>query len=78
MSGIRREPIYLRTEVWHAVELISQARTRRLASGFVTTEDVAESLLCEVIASKFPQLLEYQRELNELEAKFIATLEEEK
>jgi len=79
----REKPTYLTTEVWRAMWVLARARTAR-ASGdepgverhFTTVDEMVDLLLRQVIKDKYPQLLDHQRRIDELEKKLIGELGE--
>ena len=70
---IRREPTYLTTDVWRALLLI--AKTRVTEQGLAMTPDeLADTLLREVITERYPRVFEHQKAVTKMEAELIATL----
>jgi len=79
----RDKPTYLTTEVWRAMWVLARARTARAGENepgverhFTTVDETVDLLLRQVIKDKYPQLLEHQRRIDELEKKLIGELEE--
>jgi hypothetical protein len=71
--SIRREPVYISTEVWKACWLIARAKTETRPN-VVTTDEMIDTLLREAIAEKCPELSDHKRDVDELDKKVIATL----
>lgn len=65
--NIRREPTYLSTEVFRACWLLAQSQGR-------TADEMADTLLRELIAEKYPQISQAQKQIHKLEAELVTEL----
>ena len=76
--SIRRDPIYLSSEVWRALWVLAQARGSRTDSqGFqimATPDEVADEFLRESITKKHPQIFEHQKEVRKMEKALIKAI----
>ena len=75
--SIRREPTYLSTEVHDALFLLGQAKSGTDSQGlhhFVTPDEMADTLLREVILQRYPQLFEHGKAVHKLAQDLIKTL----
>ena len=74
-KSIRREPTYLTTTVWKALWLIAQAHGKKFdAQGFEqlrTADEMADELLGELIAEKYPEVLEHMKMVSAAEKSLI-------
>jgi hypothetical protein len=76
--NLRRDPTYLSSEVWRALWVIAKSRGKRTdAQGYevlTTPDEVADDFLRELIKEKYPQILEYQKQVTKLEKALIETI----
>jgi len=74
----RREPIYITTDVWKVCSLLAQSKGRvtddQGLSRTVTVDEVADTLLRELFAEKYPQIAVFRKQIKKLEADFIKEL----
>lgn len=83
---IRRDPIYVSTEVWRWLRLLSKAEpvpenantsydtiTRR-----ATPDQIADQILRQAIREQYPQLAELQKAMDDLEGGIIQALIEQR
>ena len=73
--AIRRDATYISTDVWKALLSIAQAKSDLSnCEHIVTVDQLADDLLRETIAGKFPQIAEYEKEARKLETDLKAKL----
>jgi hypothetical protein len=71
--NIRKETIYLTTEVWRALWMI--AKSRDDGAGNISTPDcVADKLLREAITKHYPQVFQHQKQVEQLEKELLENL----
>lgn len=72
---IRREPIYISTDVWKACWLIAKARSapasEETGARIETADAIADELLRATIKEKYPTLLDYFKKADKLEKETI-------
>jgi hypothetical protein len=71
---IRRDPIYLSTEVSRALWILAHARSPEDGSRIMTADEMADTILREAITQKYPQLLEHQKRITKMEAELVKSL----
>jgi hypothetical protein len=76
--SIRREPTYLSNDVWRALWLLAKARGGQTDEQGLTkiasADEMADSILREVIKEKYPQLLEHQKAVDRMEKELIKAI----
>lgn len=73
--SIRKDPIYISTEVGRALWLLSKMETSIATDRpIMTPDEIADRELREVIKSKWPQLFEFQKETEKREKTLIESL----
>ncbi len=71
--NLRRDPIYLSSDVWRACLLI--ARSSSTEGHMATADEIADGLLRNVIKDKWPQLFQHQQQVAKLETELLKTLQ---
>jgi len=77
--NLRRDPIYITSEVWRALKLLANRdaiRTTAERTEIATVDGLADSMLRETLKSKYPQLFEHQKKVAQMEKELIATLKD--
>jgi hypothetical protein len=73
--SIRREPTYLSSDVWRSLWLLAKARGREMddqgLQKIPSADEMADSILREVLKEKYPQLLEHQKAVERMEKELI-------
>jgi hypothetical protein len=75
---IRKEPIYLSTQVWRALWLLSKATPSKndgMSINTATPDEMADLMLRDSIARNYPQLFEHQKKLDKLDKELIESLQ---
>jgi len=74
--NIRRDPIYLSSEVWRACWLLAKARSPEPNEGghIMTADQMADDLLRDILNEKFPKLLEHQKTVEKMERELLKNL----
>ena len=77
---LRREPTYLSTEVFRACWLIAQSGSSKLddPSRVVSADEVADTLLRDLLKEDYPEVFEHQKQVKKMETELIKTLGEGK
>jgi hypothetical protein len=83
---IRRDPIYVSTEVWRWLRLLSKAEpmptnantSYDTISRRVTPDEIADQILRQAIREQYPQLAELQKAMDDLEGGVIQALIEQR
>ena len=70
--GIRRDPIYLTYDVWRELRLLAKAQTDE--GNIVTADQVADTMLRQVLTERYPQLREHEKEVAKMEKQLLKTL----
>jgi hypothetical protein len=79
---IRRDPIYVSTEVWRWLRLLAKAEpapenantSYDTISRKVTPDEIADQILRQAIREQHPQLAELQKELDAMEKRTVQAL----
>ena len=71
--SIRREPTYLSKEVWWACWMIAKTKVSENGN-IMTADEMADTLLREVIEERFPKLVKYQKRIAKVEANLLKIL----
>ncbi len=78
--NIRRDPIYISTDVWKWLRLLAKADRSRSADApvesIVTADEIADDILRQAIREQHPQLPEFQKHIEKLEREIVKTLGE--
>lgn len=78
--NIRRDPIYIGTDVWKSLQLLAKSYHDDLiekgnSPNAITTPDfIADQILREVITQKYPQIANLQKQIQKLEDETIKTI----
>ncbi len=81
MSTIRRDPIYLTTEVWRWLRLLAKAETNERGGGVngpITVDEIADQILRQAIREQHPQLADHQKQIEKLEKQLVEALQQGK
>jgi hypothetical protein len=69
---VRREPFYLSYPVWRALRLLAKAQSDEVHQ--ISADQLADEMLADLIAEKYPQLVQHMRAADKLEREVIKTL----
>ena len=72
--NIRRDPIYLSTDVYRALWMLAKSKSPADGGRIMTADELADTLLREAIAQKYPQLFEHQTRIAEMEKELVKSL----
>jgi hypothetical protein len=83
---IRRDPIYVSTEVWRWLWLLAKAEpapesantSYDTISRKVTPDEIADQILRQAIREQHPRLAEYVKRIDDLEKEVVQTLIEQR
>lgn len=75
---IRSQGIYISDEVFRFLRVLCKVENRSASGSIITADEIADSLLKKVIASEYPELMEYQSGMEETEQKMIDAIQERK
>ena len=75
--SIRRDPVYLSSDVWRALWLLSKYKNldSEIVTAKCTPDELADDILREVIKDKYPQIFKHQKRIDEMEEILIKTLQ---
>lgn len=71
---IRDKPIYLTTEVWRWLWLLSKAESVPEENRITTADEIADQLLRQAIREQHPQLSDHQDRIDKLEKELVKEL----
>jgi hypothetical protein len=74
---IRKEPIYISTQVWRALWLLSKATPSTndgMGINTATPDEMADLMLRDSIGRNYPQLFEHQKTIDKLDKELIEDL----
>lgn len=74
---IRRDPIYVSTDVWRWLRLLAKSESIPDENRIMTADEIADQILRQAIREQHPQLAEHQKEIEKLEKQLIRTLQNE-
>ena len=74
MTKIRSDSIYLSTDVCRALWVIAKSKSPEDGSRIMTADEIADGMLRESIAQKYPQLFEHQTRVAEMEKELVKSL----
>lgn len=69
--SIRREPTYLSTDVWRGLWIISGSKD-------ITPDELANTLLDEIIKERWPSVINYLSEVRKMEREIREAIGEQK
>ncbi len=78
--SIRRDPIYVSTEVWRWLRLLAKADNAKGKNqevndmGIITADGIADQILRQAIREQHPALVEHTNQIEKLEKEIIKTL----
>ena len=72
--NIRTDSIYLSTDVCRALWIIAKSKPLPDGGSIMTADEIADGLLREAIAQKYPQLFEHQTRIAEMEKELVKSL----
>ena len=73
---IRRDPLYVSSDVWRWLRLLSKAQGIPEEGRIVTPDEIADQILRVGIERNYPQIRYHQREVDALEKKVIESLQD--
>jgi len=71
---IRRDPIYISTEVWRWLWLLAKSESVPDDNRIATADEIADQILRQAIREQHPELMEHQKEIEKLEKALIDSL----
>ena len=74
MIKIRTDSIYLSTEVCRSLWILAKSKSPEDGGRIMTADELADTLLREAIQQKYPQLLEHQTRVAEMERELVKSL----
>ncbi|HZZ98609.1 MAG TPA: hypothetical protein VFG51_01620 [Candidatus Saccharimonadia bacterium] len=72
--SIRRDPILLSYDTWRWLRLLAKSESSPEDGRIMTPDEMADNLLRQVIKERYPQLIEFQKEIDKAEKQIIKTL----
>lgn len=72
--AIRRDPIYLSSEVYRALWLVSKINRSQGKDEIITPDEVADLMLRKSIAENYPAVFEHQKNVEKLEKELLKSL----
>lgn len=75
---IRGKEIYISSEVWRWLYLLSKAKSDPENIRITTADEMADVILRQAIMEQHPQLIEHQNQIEKLEKSLIKSLQNEK
>lgn len=74
--SIRRDPIYISTEVYGWLRLLAKAdNVGRDERSYATADEIADELLRQAIREQHPALADHRKEIEKLEEKLLESLQ---
>ena len=79
--SIRRDPVYLSSDVWRALWLLAKAAPKPTPKDYEETrsistpDEIADQILRQAIQEQNPQLFEHQKQIDKMEKELIKTLQ---
>ena len=71
---IRGKETYLSVDVWKGLHILAKSRSPEDGSRIATADEMADTVLRETLADKYPEISEYQQKVAQMEKELIKIL----